>query len=104
MKFPQNNPFIDYRDNLILAALVEIDHLNRLSAASRSLSNTLAPFKAPEGFLGLVNELAYNAINHSVPEMIANQVQEELEEMPITQSELDALLNRPIGSALQITL
>ncbi|WP_274644783.1 hypothetical protein [Pseudomonas serbica] len=104
MKFPQNNPFIDYRNNLILAALVEIDHLNRLSTASRSLSNALAPFKEPEGFLSLVNELAYNAISHSVPEMVADQVQEELEEMPITQPELDAVLNKPIGSALQITL
>lgn len=102
MRFLQSTPFSGYRDNLILSALVEVDHLKRLSAASRSLSNALAPFKEPEGFLRLVNQLAFNAISHVVPEFIAESVQEELIDIPISTDELDAVLKMPIGSALQM--
>lgn len=104
MRFHQNSPFMDYRDNLILAALVEIDHLERLRASSFSLSNALDSFREPEVLLDLVNQLAYNAIDRLVPEMIAKMVQEELEEMPIDTGELDAVLKKPIGSALQMFL
>ncbi|WP_192564500.1 hypothetical protein [Pseudomonas gozinkensis] len=103
MNFHQNTPFIGYRDNLILAALIKIDQLERLSAGSMSLSQALAPFKAPEGLLDLVNQLAYNAINHLVPELTAELVREELIETPIDTWELDAVLMKPIGSALQMT-
>lgn len=103
MKFHQNTPFMGYRGNLILAALIEIDQLERLSAASMSLSQALAPFKVPERLLDLVNQLAYNAINYLVPELAAELVREELIEMPIDTWELDAVLTKPIGSALQVT-
>lgn len=102
MKFLQNNPLTGYRGNLILSALVEVDHLKRLSSASMSLSSALAPFKEPEGFLDLVNQLAYKAIDHVVPEFFAESVQEELIDMPISSDELGAVLKRPIGSALQM--
>lgn len=102
MRFHQNSPFMDYRDNLILAALVEIDHLERLRASSFSLSSALDSLRKPEVLLDVVNELAYNAIDRLVPEMIAKMVQEELEEMPIDAKELDAVLQKPIGSALQM--
>lgn len=104
MKFHQNTPFSGYRDNLILSALVEVDHLKRLSSASLSLSKAISPFKEPEGFIDLVNQLAYNAIGHVVPEFFAESVQEELEDMPISTDELDAVLRRPIGSILQMLL
>lgn len=102
MKFHQNTPFSGYRENLILTALVDIDHLKRISLASRSLSRALSLFEEPEDFLNLVNQLAYNAIGRVVPEFVAESVQEELEDMPISTEELDAILKRPIGSALQM--
>lgn len=102
MRFLQNTPLMGYRNNLILAALIEIDQLERLRASSSSLSNALDSFREPEVFLDLVNQLAYNAIDRLVPEMIGQLVQEELEEMPIDAGELDAVLHRPLGSALQM--
>ncbi|MDC7817463.1 MULTISPECIES: hypothetical protein [Pseudomonas] len=102
MNFYQSTPFSGYRENLILTALVDIDHLKRLSLASRSLSRALSPFEEPEGFLSLVNQLAYSAIARVGPEFIAKSIQEELEDMPISTEELDALLKRPIGSVLQM--
>lgn len=102
MKFLQNNPFTGYRDNLILTALVEIDHLKRLSSSSMSLSKALSPFKEPEGFVDLVNQFAYHAIDRQVPEVFAESVEEELQDMPISADEIEEILKRPIGSALQM--
>lgn len=102
MKFKQNNPLVDYRHNLILIALVEIDHLKRLSGASMSLSRALEPFREPKGFIDLVNQLAYNAIDKIVPEVIAESVQEELQDIPICADEVNGVLNRPIGAVLQM--
>ncbi|QHA81514.1 hypothetical protein E3Z27_07345 [Pseudomonas mediterranea] len=102
MKFLQNNPFTGYRDNLILTALVEIDILKRLSSSSMSLSKALSPFKEPEGFVDLVNQFAYHAIARQVPEVFADSVEEELQDMPITADEIEEILKRPIGSALQM--
>ncbi|GGK47931.1 hypothetical protein SAMN04490189_0061 [Pseudomonas koreensis] len=104
MKFLQNNPFLGYRDNLILTALVEIDQLRRLSSASMSLSRSLSSFKEPEAFLDLVNQLAYHAIGHVVPEVFAESVEEELQDIPISTDEIDEVLKRPIGSVLQMLL
>lgn len=50
MKFLQNNPFTGYRDNLVLTALVEIDHLKRLSSSSMSLSKALSPSRSQRAF------------------------------------------------------
>lgn len=102
MKFHQNTPFSGYRDNLILSALVEVDQLKRLSSASRSLSRALSSFKDPKGFLDLVNELAYRAIGSIVPEVFAESVEEELQEIPISAGEIDEILKRPLGSVLQM--
>jgi len=41
-------------------------------------------------------------ISHVVPEFIAESVQEELIDIPISTDELDAVLKMPIGSALQM--
>jgi hypothetical protein len=102
MKFLQNNPFSGYRENLILTALVEVNQLNRLSSASMCLSRALSPFKETEGFLDLVNQFAYHAIGHIVPEVFAESVEEELQDIPISADEIDEILKRPIGSALQM--
>lgn len=102
MKFLQNNPLVDFRNNLILSALVEIDHLERLSRASMSLSRALEPFREPEALLELVNQFAYKAIDHVVPDFIADSVREEFEDMPIDAEEVEAVLNKPIGSALHM--
>ena len=102
MNFFQNNPFTGYRDNLILTALVEVDQLNRLSSSSMSLSKALSPFKEPEGFVDLVNQFAYHAISRLVPEVFAESVEEELQDMPISTKEIEETLKRPIGTALQI--
>ena len=104
MKFHQNTPFSGYRDNLILSALVDVDQLKRLSSASRSLSSALSSLKEPRGFLDLVNELAYRAIGHVVPEVFAESVEEELRDIPISADEIDGILKRPLGSALQMLL
>lgn len=102
MKFKQNNPLVDYRHNLVLFALVEIDHLKRLSGASMNLSKAMEPFREPEGFIDLVNQLAYSAIDKLVPEVIAESVQEELQDIPICADEVNEVLNRPLSSVLQM--
>jgi hypothetical protein len=102
MKFEQNNPLVDYRENLILAAAIEIDRLQTLRSSSSSLSEVLAPLGDQEALIRLLNEFAYHAINQLVPDVIAKVVEQELIEMPITLAELEAVLARPISSALKV--
>ena len=102
MRFQQNNTLHDYRDNLILSAALEIDYLQRLSLASVRLASALSPFIEHDAFLGLLNDLAYKAIDRLVPEMIAESVQQELVAEPINMSELIAVLAKPIGAGLQV--
>jgi hypothetical protein len=102
MSFPQNNPLVDYRGNLILAAALELDSLKRLSMASPWLDAALAPLKGQNIFLGLLNEFAYNAIKEVVPGVIAKSVQQELMDAPIDLPEFKAVLAREIGAKLQV--
>lgn len=102
MRFQQNNPQHDYRENLILSAALEIDCLQRLSSASVRLARALSPFSNHDGLLGLLNDLAYNAIDRLVPEIIAESVQQELQDDPINMSELIEVLAKPLGTGLQI--
>jgi hypothetical protein len=102
MRFQQNNPLHDYRDNLILSAALEIDYLQHLSLASVRLACALGPFFEHDAFLELLNDFAYKAIDRLVPEMIAESVRQELVTEPINMSELIVVLAKPIGAGLQI--
>lgn len=102
MKLPQNNPLTDYRDNLILCAILQVDAIQHLGKASSWLSDALLPIKDAESLVGLINDLAYNAIAQTVPPVIVEVVQDELKGSPISINEIRDVLARPVSQAVAL--
>lgn len=102
MKLPQNNPLTDYRDNLILCAILQVDTIQHLGKASPWLSDALLPIENAESLVSLINDLAYNAIAQTVPSVVVEVVQDELREMPISINEIQDVLARPVSQAVAL--
>lgn len=102
MQLPQNNPLTDYRDNLILCAILQVDTIQNLGKASPWLSDALLPIQNAESLVRLINDLAYDSIAQTVPPMIVEVVQEELRESPIGISEILDVLARPVSQAVAL--
>lgn len=102
MQFPYSSTTRNARDNLILAAALELNHLYQLSSASPQLSRGLSLFKGDDGILELLNQIAYRAISKETPDHHAEWLRDELEQEPIDLHELNAVLSRPIGDGLEV--
>jgi hypothetical protein len=101
MNFKQASVMVDYRDNLILAAALELDSLYKLCFKSTEVYQALPLLRDENALLRVLNEYAYRAIDRIVPNLIAVLVKEEMQESPIDLEELNRVLARPIGDALK---
>ncbi|MFV0927229.1 hypothetical protein [Pseudomonas palmensis] len=102
MEFPFEYTSRNARDNVILAAVLQLNHLRRIVSPLTRLAGALGLYEDNEGTLELINNLAYKAIDHSVHERHAEFLRENLQEEPIDLTELIAVLSRPIGEVLQV--
>ncbi|WP_122439453.1 hypothetical protein [Pseudomonas viridiflava] len=102
MEFPYSSTLSHARENIILAAAFELNHLYQVCPASLQFSDALGLFKSVDGHLVLLNGLAYKAIDRLTPSHHHESLQCDLEENPIDLPELAAVLNRPISDCLQV--
>ena len=98
MKLKQN-PMNDYRQNLILYAIVQFDKLLTFCHCSPDVAETIKPLCEASRFVGVINNFAYSHIPRIVPPVLVECWQEELVESPITSEEIILVLQRPIGEA-----
>jgi phosphoribosylanthranilate isomerase len=104
MKFTQNNPLVDYRENLILAAALQFSNLQSMGSSSPALAALIAPLCEGEELVRLINDFAYNSIERIVPDIIVESVQHHMTEAPIDLMELREVLTRPINDALGLKI
>lgn len=102
MEFPYEYTTRNARDNIILIAARDLDHLRRIVSPVAHLAGALGLYAGKEGTLKLINSLAYQAIDHAIHANHADFLKENLEEEPIDLPELVAVLSRPISDVLKV--
>ncbi|MDE4539322.1 hypothetical protein GIB19_19125 [Pseudomonas sp. ITEM 17296] len=102
MEFPYEYTARNARDNIILTAARDLDHLRRIALPVANLSGVIGLYSEEEGTLKLINSLAYQAIERAAHASHAEFLRKNLEEEPIDLPELVSVLSRPIGDVLKV--